>query len=306
MIFDRQQRLQETLPVRSRCLARIRNFFIENGYLEVDTPVCIPAPLPEPHINAPRAACGYLQPSPEACMKQLLAAGFSKLFQICKCFRESERGSRHLPEFTLLEWYGTGHSHEDLMHTCELMLEAVLRDVSATSRICYQSKNIDFTRPWPRLTVSDAFARFAKEDMAAALSNGRFDEHMGLSIEPCLGLEQPVFLYDYPSATSPLASPRPDNPEIARRFELYIGGIEICNGCTELKDPAAQEQRFKEELDSRRRAGLPESPFPRQFLETLQLMPAAAGCALGIDRLLMLLTDSKTIDEVVAFTPETL
>ncbi len=306
MIFDRQQRLQETLPVRSRCLARIRRFFIENGYLEVETPVCIPAPLPEPHINAPRAACGYLQPSPEACMKQLLAAGFKKLFQICRCFREAERGSRHLPEFTLLEWYGTGHSHEDLMHTCELLLEAVLRDVSATSRICYQSKNIDFTRPWPRLTVSEAFARFAEEDMAAALANGRFDELMGMAIEPCLGLEQPVFLYDYPSATSPLASPRPDNPEIARRFELYMAGIEICNGCTELRDAAVQEQRFAEELESRRQAGLPVYPFPGRFLEALQLMPDTAGCALGIDRLLMLLTDSKTIDEVVAFTPETL
>ncbi len=306
MIFDRQQRLQETLPVRSRCLARIRNFFIENGYLEVDTPVCIPTPLPEPHIYAPRAACGYLQPSPEACMKQLLAAGFSKLFQICKCFREAERGSRHLPEFTLLEWYGAGQAHTDLMETCELLLAAVFSEVSETAQICYQNKTIDLTRPWPRLTVSDAFARFAEEDMAAALSEGRFDEHMGIAIEPCLGSEQPVFLYDYPSATSPMASPRPDNPEIARRFELYIGGIEICNGCMELKDPDAQEKRFAEQLEFRRRAELPIYPFPRQFLEALQLMPETAGCALGIDRLLMLLTDSKTIDEVVAFTPETL
>ena len=306
MIFARQHRLHQTLPFRSRILHTIRNFFIANQYLDVDTPVCIPAPLPEPHIHAPRADCGYLQTSPEVCMKQLLAVGFEKLFQICKCFRQAERGERHLPEFSMLEWYGAGQSNKDLMHTCEALIERVCRDLQQPATIEYRHKSIDLSPPWPRLSVSEAFSRYGSADMETAIKEDAFDEIMGFEIEPRLGADQPVFVYDYPAEKSPLAAPKPEAPEFAQRFELYIAGLEICNGFTEMTDPALQQRRFEKELEHRRQAGLPVYPMPSRFLDALHAMPSGAGCALGIDRLVMIFTDSATIDEVVAFTPETL
>lgn len=306
MIFARQLRLHQSLPIRSRILAGIRRFFIENQYIEVETPVCIPAPLPEPHIDAPSAACGYLQPSPEVCMKPLLAAGFEKIFQICKCFRQSERGRRHLPEFSMLEWYAAGQNYEDLMHTCEAMFEKIHQALGTPLQIKYQKNNIDLNPPWQRLTVAEAFARHGSADMETAVQQGDFDEIMGLEIEPGLGHQQPVFLYDYPAENSPLAAAKPENPTLAQRFELYIAGLEICNGFTELTDPHFQQKRFETEIERRRENGLPVYPYPARFIEALHEMPAAAGCALGVDRLIMLFTDAKSIDEVVAFTPETL
>ncbi|HMA85189.1 MAG TPA: EF-P lysine aminoacylase EpmA [Desulfosalsimonadaceae bacterium] len=306
MMFSRQQRLHQTLPVRSRILAGIRRFFIENQYIEVETPICIPAPLPEPHIYPPSAAGGYLQPSPEACMKPLLAAGFEKIFQICKCFRKNERGGRHLPEFSMLEWYAAGHTYTDLMHTCEAMFEKIGQTLGLPIEIEYQENLIDLTRPWRLMTVSEAFDRYGTADMETAIREESFDEIMGLEIEPNLGLQQPVFLYDYPAETSPLAAPKPENPMLAQRFELYIAGLEICNGFTELTDPEFQQTRFENELARRRAAGLPTYPFPDRFLKALRSLPDAAGCALGTDRLMMLFTDAKSIDEVVAFTPETI
>ena len=306
MIFARQQRLHQTLPVRSRILSAIRDFFTDNQYLDAETPICIPAPLPEPHIYALRAGCGYLQTSPEICMKQLLAAGFDKLFQICKCFRQSERGDRHLPEFTMLEWYGAGQKYTDLMHTCEALFERICRKLQTPAQIQFKGETIDLTPPWPRLSVSEGFTRYGSADMDTAIRDEMFDEIMGIEIEPNLGIRKPVFLHDYPASKSPLAAPKTEAPEIAQRFELYIAGLEICNGCTEMTDPDAQQSRFEKEIDRRRQKGLPVSPLPERFLEALHAMPDAAGCALGIDRLVMLFTDSAAIDEVVTFTPETL
>lgn len=303
MDFNRKARLHTTLSERARIVASIRDFFTQDGYLAVETPVCLPAPLPEPYINAFASDCGYLQTSPEICMKPLLAAGFGKIFQISPCFRQGERGRRHLPEFTMLEWYAGGQSYTDLMETCEALFEKILADLSRPSDLTYQSRRIDVRPPWPRLSVSQAFHRYGGETLAGALANDHFDEIMGLKIEPRLALSQPVFLYDYPARTSPLAAPHPDNPELAQRFELYMAGLEICNGCTELADPEFQKRRFERELKRRRIAGLPEYPLPSDFLDALADMPEAAGCALGVDRLVMLLTDSAAIDEVVAFTP---
>ena len=242
-------------------------------------------------------------------MKPLLAEGFEKIFQISRCFRQGERGRRHLPEFTMLEWYAAGQTYTDLMNTCEALFEKILTDLSRPSQLKYQSREIDAAPPWPRLSVSHAFYRYGGETLAGALANDRFDEIMGLKIEPRLAHSQPVFLYDYPARTSPLSAPhpdnpKPDNPKLAQRFELYMAGLEICNGCTELVDPEFQKNRFERELKRRRQAGLPEYPLPSAFLDALADMPEAAGCALGVDRMVMLLTDSAAIDEVVAFTPD--
>jgi lysyl-tRNA synthetase class 2 len=306
MTFTRQQGIRANLNRRAAVLAAVRAFFAAQGYLEVETPNRIPAPAPEAHIEAQPAGAWYLHTSPELCMKRLLAAGFARIYQICKCYRQGERGRRHLPEMTMLEWYAAGCDYTHLMAQCEELIPHVAQALGLPSRLAYQGQAIDLTPPWPRLSIDEAFWRHGGCSAAEALASGRFDEIMGLVIEPRLGWEQPVFLCDYPAACGALARLKPGRPEVAERFELYIGGLELCNGFSELTDAAEQRRRFAAETDQRRAAGKPIYPSPEPFLAALQDMPAAAGNALGIDRLVMLLTDAESIDQVAAFTPEEL
>jgi len=302
----RQPLLLHNLYRRAQVLAAVRRFFADRGYLEVETPLRIPAPAPEAHIDPQPAGDWYLQTSPELCMKRMVAAGFPKIYQICKCFRLGERGGRHLPEMTMLEWYTAGRDYRHMMAQCEALIPFVAHALDIGPVLTYQLRAIDLTPPWPRLSVQEAFARYGPCDMATALDRGRFDEIMGLTIEPLLGWRQPVILYDYPAALGALARLKPGRPSLAERFELYIGGLELCNAFSELTDRAEQRRRFLAETEQRRRTGKPSSPLPEPFLRDLELMPATAGNALGIDRLVMLMTDSERIDHVVAFTPETL
>lgn len=283
-----------------------RSFFAENGYLEVETPLRLPVPLPEAHIELFASEGWVLQPSPETCMKRLLAAGAASIFQICKCFRKAERGRRHLPEMTLLEWYAAGETHADLMACCETLVQRIARTLGTGEVLSYQGLGIDLSPPWERLTVGEAFGRFAPIPVEAALAQNRFDEMMGLMIEPKLGQDRPVFLTEFPAEHASLARLKPDDPNVAERFELYIGGLELCNGFSELNDPAEQRQRFQAEQERMRAAGKPVHPLPEKFLAALADMPACAGNALGIDRLAMLFCDAASIDEVVAFVPEDL
>lgn len=294
------------LPLRARVIRSVRGFFEENSYLEVETPGRIPAPAPELHIDAPPAGEWFLQTSPELCMKRLLAAGCERIFQICRCFRAAERGRRHLPELTMLEWYAAGNDYRDLMRECERLVSEVAAALGRGERLIYRGREVDLTPPWERLTVAEAFERYTATSAGAALAAGRFDEVMGLEIEPRLGLARPTLLCDYPAPCAALARLRPDDPSVAERFELYIGGLELCNGFSELVDPEEQRRRFMEETERRRRAGKTAYPSPEPFLADLARMPPAAGNALGLDRLVMLFADAACIDEVVAFTPERL
>jgi len=301
-----ERRRNAALRLRARIFRTLRRFFEANGYLEVETPCRIPAPAPEVHVDAPPAGDWFLQASPELCMKRLLASGLRRIFQVCHCFRTGERGARHLPEMTMLEWYAVGNDYRHLMDECEQLLRAVARELGRGDQIVYQGNEVSLANGWPRLTVEEAFDRYAPVSAAQALREGRFDEIMGLVIEPQLGRTQPVFLCDYPAACAALARLKPDNPAVAERFELYVAGLELCNGFTELVDVAEQRQRFEEALWQRRKLGKRAYPMPESFLADLARMPAAAGNALGLDRLVMLFADAATIDQVVAFTPETL
>jgi lysyl-tRNA synthetase class 2 len=303
---DRQGQKAASLARRAKVLNAVRAFFEARGYLEVETPVRIPLPLPEAHIDPVTSEGWVLQASPEACMKRLMAAGHTHLFQICKCFRRAERGRRHLPETTLLEWYAAGESYRDLMARCEELLGCIAGALGSGGRLSYQGADIDLTPPWPRLTVRDAFARYASLTVDEALAAGRFDELMGVEIEPKLGAAAPVFVCDYPAACGSLARLKTEDPAVAERFELYIGGLELCNGFSELTDPVEQRQRFAREQVRIEAAGKPPTPLPEKFLAALATMPPCAGNALGIDRLVMLFADAASIDEVVAFTPEEL
>jgi elongation factor P--(R)-beta-lysine ligase len=291
---------------RAEILTLIRSFFAEHGYVEMETPIRIPAPLPEAHIEVIPSDGWVLQPSPEICMKRLLAAGYTKLFQICKCFRKAERGRRHLPEMTMLEWYAAGESYMDLMQRTEELVLHVVHGLGGGNAVVYQGQRIDLTPPWHRLTVGEAFVRHGSLPMPAALAHGRFDEIIGLEIEPNLGKERPVFLVDYPAEKASLARLKVEDRSVAERFELYIGRLELCNGFSELNDAAEQRRRFEAEQELMRAAGKPVHPLPEKFLAALTAMPPCAGNALGIDRLVMLFCDAAAIDEVVALTPELL
>lgn len=306
MQFSRQTAIRSNLQRRASIIDSVRAFFKGSGFLEVETPVRIPAPAPEAHIDTQECGDWFLQPSPELCMKRLLAAGYEKIFQICRCFRQAERGGRHLPEMTLLEWYVAGFDYLDLMAQCEQLIGFVADRSGLGRRLSYQGRTVDLTAPWDRLTVNEAFRRFGRLSAQEALDRGCFDEIMGLTIEPELGLDRPVFLYDYPARCGALARLKPGDPSLAERFELYIAGMELCNAFSELTDAQEQRRRFESENRIRGAGGKTVYPMAEAFLQALAAMPPAAGNALGLDRLVMLFCDAASIDEVVAFIPEEL
>ena len=306
MPFYRQTALRGNLDLRCRILQAIRLFFTERDYLEVETPNRIPAPAPETHIEAFPSGEWFLHTSPELCMKRLLASGYERIFQICKCYRAGERGARHLSELTLLEWYTADAEYTGTMSQCEALVGFVADRIDLGPRLLYGGRSIDLAPPWPRISVEEAFDRFAAVSMERALRSKRFDEILALEIEPHLGLDQPVFLYDYPAEVAALARRKPGNRRLAERFELYVGGLELCNAFSELTDPTEQRLRFEWEQNARRCGGKRQYPMPEKFLQALGDMPPAAGNALGVDRLVMLFAGTDKIDHVVAFTPEEL
>lgn len=299
-------RRKNALLARSRIITIIRGFFENRGFLDVETPCRIPAPVPELYIDAIPSREWYLQTSPELAMKRLLAAGHDKVFQICRCWRDGERGRFHLPEFTMLEWYRADADYTDLMTDCEELLRAVVAAVSNTTRIRFQGIEVDVAVPATRLSVREAFLRSTHLSSEEALARNCFDELMAEKIEPFLGVGTPTILYDYPLARGALARRKPNDPSLAERFELYLCGVELANAFSELTDPEEQQERFRQDSEERRLAGKDPYPFPQPFLDDLTTMPPSAGIALGIDRLVMLLLDAPSIDDVVAFTPEEL
>ena len=295
-----------TLEARDKILQQIRKFFHNGVYLEVETPHRIPFPTPESYIDPVPSNSWFLHTSPELCMKRLLAAGCERIFQICHCWRSDERGSLHLPEFTMLEWYRSYCTYLDLMEECESLVRCVALALGKGDQISFRGIEIDLDLPWERITVRDAFQRYGGLSMEQALSRDIFDDIMVRDIEPQLGQTKPVFIHDYPAERGALARRKLTDPTVVERFELYIGGLELANAFTELTDHKEQRDRFLSEQDSRRSMGKSISPLPEKFLADLASMPPSAGIALGIDRLIMVLLDKNQIDDVVAFVPEDL
>lgn len=239
----------------------------------------------------------YLIPSPELHMKPLIAYGFEKIFQITHVFRRDERGPRHLPEFSLLEWYRTGATYRKLMEDCE---DLVGRAAMAVKKEGFAAP-LDISRPFERIPIREAFMKSAGWDPGPDPDPERFDFDLVTQVEPSLSRTRPVFLYDYPAALASLARLKNDDPNVSERAELYLGGIEIANGFTELTDHDEQSRRFREDSRLRKKLGLSEYPWPKDFLQALMHMPPCAGMALGIDRLVMVLTGAQAIDDVVSF-----
>ena len=293
-----------SLRQRSTLLQAIRSFFLIRDYIEVDTPIRLPVLLPEAHIQ-PFASDGwFLQTSPELCMKMLLANGCEQIFQLCHCFRKEECGQFHQTEFTMLEWYHRGWDYVDLMEECEDLFGALagkvsdLEGVNRKEEIVYKERTISLKKPWTRLSLRDAFFRFADISVEQAIAQDRFEEMLVEKIEPHLGWTRPVFLYDYPIPLASLAKVKDNNPTLAERFELYIGGLELANGFSELVDATAQRERFVQEISTIKQMGR-SAQMPEHFLLALEGLGDTAGIALGVDRMLMLLQGKETLTEVL-------
>jgi lysyl-tRNA synthetase class 2 len=266
------------LVERARIVRAIRSFFEAEDFLEVETPVWIPAPAPEPHIDCPRCGAAFLRASPELQMKKLLAGGFARIYQMGPCFREGERGRRHHPEFTMLEWYRRGATYEAIADDLSRLLRRLVPSLGLIAR----------------LTVREAYRTIAKWDPWTDWDADRFDFDMATKIEPNLP-EGPLFLMDYPVQAASLARVRGD---CAERWEFYWRRMELANCFTELC--AADEQRARFEAAREERRMLDEAAYPldEEFLACLPRIGSAAGVALGIDRLVMLLCDVAEIADV--------
>ncbi len=295
------------LHARAALFRSVREFFSERGFLEVDTPIRQPVIIPECNIQPIIAEDQYLQTSPELCMKRLLANGCDKIFQICRCYRKNEIGHNHLEEFTMLEWYRTGSDYSHLMNDCEELLQFVVPQVidimlkDSPGSVELQEQHFEMTTPAVRLTVADAFNRYSPVSLDEALRDDQFDEVLVEHIEPHLGRGGPLLLIDYPAKLASLAQLSNSNPDVSERFELYMFGVELANGFTELTDPVEQRQRFAKELEAIGHFHGRKQDMPERFLEDLSGIQSAAGIALGLDRLFMQILGKKNVGDVVSF-----
>jgi lysyl-tRNA synthetase class 2 len=301
------------LRERARILADVRAFFAARGFVEVQTPVLVPSPGLDLHLDAfevsggDRGAPRWLATSPEYQMKRLLAEGLERIVQIGPCFRRGEVGSRHNPEFTMLEWYRAHAGMEDVMRDTEQLLASV-----TGGAVQVDGRRIDLRPPLERLGVCAAFERFAGWSREATLDAAARDEDRYFRalvdvVEPAIEkLDHGVLLIDYPATQASLARKKPGDPELAERFELYVAGVELCNGFGELVDPVEQRARLEHDQAARRARGLPVYPIDERFLEALARVPPSGGNALGFDRLVALASGTTSIADVVAFTADEL
>lgn len=291
------------LQARAKIFESIRGFFRDRAFLEVDTPLMVPSPGLDLHLDAFEVAGAgaprFLITSPEYQMKRLLAGGLPRIFQLCRCFRRAEQGTRHEPEFTMLEWYRTFAGAGDVMRDTEELVAHVARAMHGSTRI---PGGIDVAPPWERLTVAEAFRRHAGADVAAVLPDEeRFFRILVEQVEPQLGRGRPVFLTAWPASMASLARLDPRDPSVAERFEAYAGGVELCNGFGELIDPVEQRARLEADQAERRALGKPVYPIDERFLAALEEgLPPSGGNALGADRLVMMILGVPDIADVLA------
>ncbi|MBK8258230.1 MAG: EF-P lysine aminoacylase GenX [Polyangiaceae bacterium] len=298
-----------TLAARAALLRTIREFYDARHFVEVDTPSLVPSPGLDLHLDAFEVpGSGYLITSPEYQMKRLLVGGIPRCFQIARCFRRSEKGDRHNPEFLMLEWYRAFSTMEEVMVDTEELVRFAASQISGGTEIEVDGVQVDLGAPFERLTVARAFERYAGIDEERALTMAHDDEDKFFRIlvervEPKIAQnKRAVFLTHYPAKQASLARLSPTDPRVAERFELYVGGLELCNGFGELTDPKEQRARFERDQEERRAQNKPVYPIDERFIHALEEgMPRAAGNALGVDRLLAVCLGEKSIFDVMGF-----
>lgn len=313
---------RRALRFRAGLVRKIRAFFDRRGFLEVETPLLVKAPGMEPHLRAfettsERGSKRYLPTSPEYAMKRLLTAGEEAIYQVCKAFRDEPFARLHSAEFTLLEWYRAYASYDQIAADTETLVHHLALRLNGSPHIVVGSADVDLSPPWQRITVADAFRTYGGLDVDPTESPERFVQVVGDDIttfeeaffkvflervEPHLGTPRPTILLDYPASMAALARHKQDRPQVAERFEVYIGGVELANAFGELNDPDEQRGRLEAESAERRRAGASAYPIDEAFLGSLAGgMPPSAGIALGVDRLAALLAGADGIRDVLAF-----
>ena len=316
------------LEARARLMGGIRDFFNGRGYLEVETPALQKSPCMEAHIQAFRTELlgadrqsretFYLHTSPEFAMKKLLVAGLPKIYQLAKVFRNAEGSSWHSPEFCMLEWYQKGMDYRNMMEETAALVRCV-----AKNTLTARGKNSNPFLSWEKITVVDALKKYAGVDISENLGNVAHiraeAKRIGVyvspqddwenallkiimeKVEPHAGSPAPTILYDYPVTMAALARPKPEDPRFAERFEVYVCGIELANAFGELTDAGVQRERFMHDVALRKKIYGDDYPVDEDFLRALEFgLPAASGNALGVDRLLMLMTGAEHIDLVQA------
>ena len=324
LIMNEQSRF--TFVARSRMVQSIRNYMMSHGFLEVETPMMHPIPggaSAKPfttHHNALDMEL-FLRIAPELYLKRLVVGGFEKVFEVNRNFRNEGLSPRHNPEFTMMEFYEAYANYQSLMNFTEGLIRQAAREALGTEVFQYQGRELDLSKPFHRLTIVEAIRKyhpgFTVEQLADAewlkekiVAFGESVKPGGLGslqlqlFEACTeaDLWEPTFIIDYPVEVSPLARASDSNPEITERFELFIVGREIANGFSELNDPEDQAARFRAQVEAKE-AGDDEAMFyDADYIRALEFgLPPTGGCGIGIDRLVMLLTDSPAIRDVILF-----
>lgn len=322
------------LMARQKVMAGLRDFFAAQDFVEVETPILQVSPGNETHLKAfateleapdGQRAVRYLHTSPEFTAKKLLAAGEERLFTFARVFRNGERTALHHPEFTMLEWYRAGESYEVLMEDCAALL-ALAAQATGSRRFAFGGLEADPFAEAERLTVCDAFQRYAGIDLMATLGEGGANDREALwnaarrggirvadddnwadvftrvmveKIEPHLGAGHATILYEYPASEAALSRPKPGESRLAERFEFYVCGVELANAFGELTDADEQRRRFIGWMDEKERIYGERYPLDEDFLAALALMPEASGIALGFDRLVLLASGARRIEDVL-------
>jgi lysyl-tRNA synthetase class 2 len=332
--------LRDRLLKRSQILAEIRHFFDSHGFQEVETPLLVAKPGMEPNLDVFATKLksdggaswdGFLITSPEYSMKKLLAAGYGRIYTITKTFRNAEPlGGSHNPEFTMIEWYRADADYRDIMRDTEEMAAKCAERACGSTRITWQGREVDLSIPWPRLTVAEALMKYSGIDLGAGIDDpDRFRREaavQGIDVGPGDSFDdiffklflrdvesrlgepdspgkpwRPVIVHDYPRSMAALARLKDSDRRYAERFEAYCLGLELGNAFSELNDATEQRARLEEESVRRRAAGKVPWEIDGEFVEAIGMMPKAGGIALGVDRLVMLLTDAPTIRDVLFF-----
>ena len=325
------------LGLRGRIKSGLRAWFEGQNFAEIECGILAASPGNEAHLHAFRTsrirADGgqetlYLHTSPEFAAKKLLAAGETRIFEFARVFRNRERTRLHAPEFTMLEWYRANEEY-DAVIADSLAILRIAADVTGLEVFSFRDKICDPRAQAQRMSVADAFSHYAgidllktlspdgegdREKLAYAAKRGGiliaendnwadiFSKILVARVEPRLGIAQPTVLYEYPRCEAALARATPRDPRVAERFELYVCGVELANGFGELTDPVEQRKRFEAEMDEKQRVYGERYPLDEDFLAALAHMPQASGVALGFDRLVMLATGSRKLDDVI-WTP---
>ncbi len=317
---------RQTFRIRSRVVAAVRRFLDNRDFLEAETPVLQPSAggaLAAPFVTHHNALDQdfYLRIATELHLKRLVIGGFDRVYEIGRVFRNEGVSTKHSPEYTLLESYQAYADYEDVMRMVEEMVSTVCQEVHGGHKVPWGKETIDFAPPWRRVGFREAIAEHSGIDFVQFPDMLRLAARMresGIEVDPGKNwahlvdqllsdfvepkLRQPTFLVDYPLSMSPLAKTKPDQPRVVERFEAFTGGLEIANAFTELNDPVEQRERFRQQLKDRLSDGEEVEVVDEDFLEALEYgMPPTGGLGLGIDRLVMLLTDQHSIREVILF-----